>query len=154
MIENDGYMYDDNGITMHEFHVDDIQDSHDLPELRTAKMGGRLSVRRDTGAKQLISWGQDEVVCHGFQMQMMTWYGSDGSSEIRPKDKGPALHISGIKSREAGFHCKPTPHQLKTINRSRVGNKYFAEEAAIEVKGSAWKQPLSELDIEEKCFRW
>ncbi|KAL3905010.1 MAG: hypothetical protein SGARI_004655 [Bacillariaceae sp.] len=154
MSDNEGYQYDneDDNATMVEFHVDDVSHSSRLIELRGVRHGGRLSVRKPPHTKQIMFWGQDEVVCHEKQLPTMCWYGTDGSQAIRAKDKGAAMHISGVVGREAGYHCQPTLQQLDEINATREGKTYVAEDAAREVLGRVNKAPLTELDISERCF--
>ena len=94
-------------------------------------------MRKDPSQLQVMMWGKDEVVCDEKQLNAMSWYGTEGKLVVRPKDKGGAMHISGNKSREAGWMPTPTAAQLREINRRRAGSKYVAEDAAIEVLGSA-----------------
>ena len=47
---------DNDGEDLYELHVDDIEKSHELPELRYAPKGGFLSVRMPVGAIEHIEW--------------------------------------------------------------------------------------------------
>ncbi|CAB9523729.1 unknown protein [Seminavis robusta] len=151
---NDGVPILHQGQTLFEFHVDDIVDSHNLPELQGNRFGGNYSLRLPANASRTIVWGQDEVVSNEKAMNSMAWYGSEGQQALRPKDLGCSIMISGVVSREAGWMPIPTPEQLRLINANRAGKDYVARDAAIVVQGSAAKRPFTEKDIQSRCCRW
>ncbi|CAB9524134.1 unknown protein [Seminavis robusta] len=146
------------GISLLEFHVDDVLDSDTLPEVAESddgsKFGGNHSLRPSPGDDRYMIWGQDEVVSNEKAMNSMAWYGTHGQQALRPKDLGASIMISGIVSREASWLPKPTCEQLLRINRNREGKTYVATEAAVAVLGSANKPPLTEDDIQFRAFRW
>ena len=57
-----GYQYTDplTGLTMYEFHVDDINNTHE--KLKDTEFGGFLSVRKKSEDRPIIMIGQDECI--------------------------------------------------------------------------------------------
>jgi hypothetical protein len=152
MSEYFGYKYrDSNGNDMHEFHVDDIEHSYLLLELKQAEKGGWLSVRMPEGAVEHVEWGHDEVVAHEKALPSKCWHGSNGEVPLRPKDLGTSRHLSAVCSRQFGWNPKINHVQLDEINLNRRGRKYLAEEQATLVYGSADK---GDLTVEEGSFYW
>jgi hypothetical protein len=148
----EGYRYDSN--CMAEFHVDDIKDACDLPELESNELGGLLSVRKEElfpGTRELLLFGHDEAVAHENAQNSFTWLGRNGEQPLRPKDLGTALHMSAYTNRQVGWHPKPTTLQLDEINGNRRGTNYLAEELAIKLYGTAVKHPLEAMD---ESFCW
>ena len=80
MEANDGYRFERDGVAFAEYHVDDIEDAFSLQELNDNAFGGNVSVRKEPNDKQIMMWGQDEIVSHEKQLSSMTWYGSKGQS--------------------------------------------------------------------------
>jgi hypothetical protein len=151
---NNGIPVTKNGRQFFEFHVDDVIGSALLDELKGTRFGGHYSCRmRDTDHPTIL-WGQDEVVAHEKQQNSMAWYGPDSQQSLRPKDLGCSVMISGVVSREAGWHPVPNKEQLRRINALRYDKKYVATDAATAVFGSDSKKPLSEKDVTNTCFRW
>ena len=73
-------------------------------------------------------------------MTKSAWVAPDGQRVLVPKDDGQGLMISAFQSREFGFGLEISEEDLKKVNETWVGQKYFDEAAANAKRGTAEKK--------------
>ena len=140
-----GHEYTDleTNIEMVELHVD-AHPSFQVKMNETTEFGGSLSVRRPPNTKPLICFGQDECIFKQYIFTGKAWTLPDGQKPIIPKDEGLGVMISAIVSREFGFGMKIPEADLQKVNDYRRAKTYSDVLAAVEKRGTAEKQPLSD----------
>ena len=138
-----GYKYIDplSGLTMHEFHVDDLDNSHE--KIEDSDFGGFLSVRKRDEDRPIIMIGQDECIFKQYLLVKKQWILPDGQTAANPKEEGMGIMISSFCLRDFGYGFKLNSQQLAIINNYREGKNYIDEEAAMEVLKCKEKQPLT-----------
>ena len=148
MSEDDsrGYNYiSDDNRHMVEFHVDDLDLLHDYAAtIGFGSFGGNLSVRKPSGVKPLMIFGQDESVYSQFLFGNRQWVGPEGQRPLLPKTDGLSLMISALQSRETGFGVEISQMQMDEINESRRGKTYVDVDAAMAIHGQAAKKDLKQ----------
>jgi hypothetical protein len=135
------YVYPTTQLKMVELHVNDHHSSQDTMNTTTT-FGGNLSVRFPEGRKPLICFGQDEAIMKQYCFTSKTWTASSGQKAIIPKDEGMGVMISTFVSREFGFGLTLSQQQLRKVNGARRATKYSDQEAAKEIRGKIFKDPL------------
>ena len=127
------HSYKNNNINMREYHIDThpILQNYITPVMQT--YGGNLSVRKETGQRQIMLIGQDESTYHQYVFSSKQWKGPSGRSFIQPKGDGEILMLSGFQSREFGLGLRTllTEDVLSAVNGLRKGTKYKSEESAM-----------------------
>ena len=97
---NIGFKYKDpmSNLTMFEYHVDDIQNSH--PKIDSLPFGDSLSFRKKEEDKPIIMIGQDECIFKQFLLVKKQWYLPDGTTSVNPKGEGMGIMLSSFCSWE------------------------------------------------------
>jgi hypothetical protein len=108
----------------------------------TTTFGGNLSVQFPEGRKPLICFGQDEAIMKEYCFTSKSWTAPTGQKAIIPKDEDMGVMISTFVSREFGFGLTLSQQQLQKVNKARQATKYSDQEAAKEIRGKIFKDPL------------
>jgi hypothetical protein len=147
-----GYESEDpnTGDRLAEYHVDDIEAVHTLPELEGVSYGGNLSVR--IKGEPMMLWGHDEACAHEKAFNANVWLGHSGQQPLRPKDLGAALHISAFVNDCVGWAPRPSLEELAEINRRRYNTDFVAQEAAGRHYGTTKKPDLKDENLQ--AFTW
>jgi hypothetical protein len=129
-------------LKMVELHFGDHHSFQDTMNTITT-FGGNLSVRFPEGRKPLICFGQDEAIMKQYCFTSKTWTTPAGQKAIIPKDEGMGVMISAFVLREFGFGLTLSQQQLQKVNKARQATKYSDQEAAKEIRGKIFKDPLN-----------
>ena len=109
--------YEEDGVTMFEFHVDKHKGLQKMANEKYGSFGGNIS--HNWKGKPIIIFGQDESAFNQYAFGNKQWVGANGERAILPKHNGMGLMISAFQSREFGFEFEMTPQQLEDVNRKR-----------------------------------
>ena len=140
-VTNNGYGYEINGEIHVEYHVDTHISFQEA--CASLQYGDNLSIRKPDGKKKTMIFGQDEYIFKQYAFTNSAWTLPNGTKALIPKDEGQGVMISAFCSRELGYGPPLTPQSLAAINRSRKGNKYSDEKAAVSMNGKADKKELT-----------
>ena len=90
--------------------------------------------------------GQDESTYHQFVFSSKQWKGPSGRNFILPKGDGEILMISGFQSREFGLGLSTLLSEdvMSAVNDLRKGKKYKAEDSAMLVHNTVYKNDIAD----------
>jgi hypothetical protein len=128
-------------LKMVELHVNDHH-SFQGKMNTTTTYGGNLIIHLPEGRKPLVYFGQDEAIMKQYCFTSKSWTAPTGQKAIIPKDDGMGVMISAFVSREFGFGLQLSQQQLQKVNEVRHATKYSNEEAAKDIRGENFKDPL------------
>ena len=101
--EGYGYIEEDTGLKMFEYHVDQLGIEFHKHMNQETYFGGNLSVRRKNSKKPLIILGQYEAIVKQFIMPPMYCIGTGGMRSPAPKYEGQGVMVSNIEERHRRF---------------------------------------------------
>jgi hypothetical protein len=131
----------DDGVAIVEYHIDASICTFFAEQLRQLPLGGNLSVRKPIGTYTVLLVGQDEAIFEQFLFHSMMWVGPSGKQPLLPKDEGIEIMILAIICGEHGLTRTISQQVLDEVNFQRQEKQYADQEAAIEILGSAKKNP-------------
>ena len=75
---NERYHFQNAGIHMMEFHVDDHEALQEFANKKNLEFGGGISIRAEQGKKSILVFGQDEGIYNQNTTNIMQWVGLYG----------------------------------------------------------------------------
>ena len=115
-ILNRSYQFEQFGVEMFEFHVDDHEEIQKIADIEHPDFGGSTSVRSDPGEKPIIIFGQDKAIYNQNSSKTYQWVGPNSERPLLPKNNGMGKMVSAFQSRESGWGIEMTDEQLHQVN--------------------------------------